>query len=299
MTTPLPLKIRYLWMAVRPRTLLAGIAPVMLGNALGVRDLRNLGADEIMIAAASLIGVVALQAAANLVNDVADASRGVDNAGRCGPTRMTQSGLLAAADLRRTYRLLFVVAIVAASFLACYGGLLVIGLALIGALAAYLYTGGPWPLSHLAMGELLAWFFFGPLAVAGCCYLHTHVWEGAALLLGSGSGLWAASLMAINNYRDRVSDGLVGKTTLAQLLPEPVARSLPVICQGASLFILLPYGISMHHTFMTALAVLALTLFSTKYVLPLLSGSAAAQNTALRDTMLGNFAYAVVLCALI
>ena len=292
-------KAQYLWMAIRPRTLLAGVAPVLLGNALGMQKLNSFGGSETMLILASLIGVISLQIAANLVNDVADAERGVDSANRLGPQRVTQSGLLKPSQVRWAYRIAFALALVAAMFLAFYGGFAIIVLAIIGALAAYLYTGGPWPLSHLAMGELLALVFFGPLAVAGCSYLHTHTVGAAEIILGAGCGLWAASLMAINNYRDRETDRLVGKRTLALLLPAPAGLLLPIVCQGVALFILFVYGMAVHHYFVTILSTAGLVLLTTKHILPLLKGAASAQNVALRATMLGNFAYAVVLCSLI
>ena len=295
----IPRKVRYMWLAVRPRTLAAGGAPVLLGNALGVRGLQAAGGAEIMIFLASLVGVVALQAGANLVNDVADASRGVDSAMRQGPLRVTQSGLLTASQVRWGYRAAFALAILAAMFLAFYGGVVIIALTMIGALFAYLYTGGPVPLSHLAMGELLAFVFFGPLAVAGCAYLHTHVWGATEILLGCGPGLWAASLMAINNYRDRATDRLANKRTLALLLPELAALEFPIVCQMAALVILFIYGVAVHHIFVAILTSLALSFYTVNHIRPLLKGSAAAQNAALSATMFGSFAYAVVLCILI
>src|SRR3712207_2193833 len=84
MVSPRPL-------AARPKTLPAAVAPVIGGTALAAADGRfALGAAAACFAVALL-----LQIAANFANDVFDYRRGADTSERLGPTRVTQSGLIA------------------------------------------------------------------------------------------------------------------------------------------------------------------------------------------------------------
>ena len=79
-------------LAARPATLPAAIAPVLAGSAAAtvVVDFR------IGPFVAALLGAIFIQIGANYANDLADFQRGADDAGRLGPTRATQAGLVSA-----------------------------------------------------------------------------------------------------------------------------------------------------------------------------------------------------------
>jgi 1,4-dihydroxy-2-naphthoate octaprenyltransferase len=78
-------------LAARPRTLGAAVIPVLAGGALAFAA-GNLDpmAMVLIIACAVLI-----QIATNYFNDAIDHAKGADTAERLGPTRVTNSGLLA------------------------------------------------------------------------------------------------------------------------------------------------------------------------------------------------------------
>ena len=82
---------RYLLLGMRPPTLLLGISPVIVGFSLAVAYRQSFsGSWQPFVIA--LAFVIALQGAANLVNDVKDAATGVDNESRVGPLRVVQAG---------------------------------------------------------------------------------------------------------------------------------------------------------------------------------------------------------------
>ena len=73
------------WRGARPRTLGAGIMPVLVGAAAaGHLVWWRLGA--------ALLVAVGLQVGVNLANDAFDGMKGVDTADRVGPPRLTQTG---------------------------------------------------------------------------------------------------------------------------------------------------------------------------------------------------------------
>ena len=217
-------------MAIRPKTLFAGLGPVILGLALAYHQLGN--QFNFFLAPWPLLVVLLLQAASNLINDYYDSKSGVDQKRKFGPPRAVSTGLLAAKEVKRAFITCLLLAFLIGVALSIYHAgwpLFILGVTSI--LFAYLYTGGPYPLSHLALGEVLALIFFGPVALCGTFYLETLSWQQSlnpyVMAHAFSCGSLASAIMAINNLRDRESDLSAGKFTLATFLTEKRARLLP------------------------------------------------------------------------
>jgi 1,4-dihydroxy-2-naphthoate octaprenyltransferase len=89
---------------------------------------------------------------------------------------------------------------------------------LIGVVSFYLaygYTGGPFPLAYLGLGELFVILFFGLVAVMGTVFVQLGEWRWEAALVGLQVGALSAMLITINNMRDVEEDRKTGKQTLA------------------------------------------------------------------------------------
>src|SRR5688572_23338902 len=142
-------------MAIRPPTLTAAIAPVVVGSAVAARDdLFRLGP-----ASGALLGALALQVAANLANDVSDFRRGADTPARVGPPRVTQLGLRSERQVLFGLWVAVGVATLAGLYLTWFAGWPVIAIGL-GSIAALLaYTGGPWPFGYRGLGEVFVFAF--------------------------------------------------------------------------------------------------------------------------------------------
>ncbi|CAA9551403.1 MAG: 1,4-dihydroxy-2-naphthoate polyprenyltransferase [uncultured Thermomicrobiales bacterium] len=208
-------------LAIRPKTLPAAIAPVVVGTALAARD------DGFAFAAALAAIAVALllQIAANLANDVFDFKRGADTADRVGPVRVAQAGLIPPARLLTATWAALAAATVPGLYLVWRGGwpLLVIGaLALVAAVA---YTGGPVPLGYLGLGDVAVFVFFGLVAVAGTYATQTRDFSALALAAAVPIGALATAILAVNNLRDVAGDRRAGKRTLAVRLGPDGARA--------------------------------------------------------------------------
>jgi 1,4-dihydroxy-2-naphthoate octaprenyltransferase len=201
-----------LWLqAIRPKTLWAGFSPVLIGAALARAD----GAYNSAVAWACLGVALSLQIGCNLANDYYDALSGADSATRLGPTRVTQAGLIAPAAVRRGFILAFAVSAILGLALTMRGGWPILVLLVASIASGILYTAGPWPLGYIGLGDLFAFLFFGPVAVAGTYYLITQTLPDHALLAGVGPGLFSVAILTVNNLRDIVSDRAAGKRTLA------------------------------------------------------------------------------------
>jgi 1,4-dihydroxy-2-naphthoate octaprenyltransferase len=207
---------------MRPRTWPASIVPVLVGLAVAA----SAGRVDPWVAIATLVSALALQVTTNLANDYWDHVRGIDHAERLGPVRATQAGLLAPEAVLRAVVLSLAVAVVAGVPLVVRGGLPIVAIGLASLLGAVAYSAGPYPLASLGLGELLAFVFFGLVAVAGTTYLHLGHVPVTALLAGAAVGAFAAAIMSVNNLRDIPTDGPAGKRTLAVRVGEERARVL-------------------------------------------------------------------------
>jgi len=198
-------------LAARPRTLGAALIPVVAGGALAI----SISAFDPLVSALVLASAVLIQIATNFFNDAIDHVKGADTAGRLGPTRVTSAGLLPA---RRVITGAFLTLALAALFalpLVLRGGGIILLVGLLSLLFAYAYTGGPFPLAYLGLGEIFVILFFGLIAVAGTFYLNTLAFSVAAILAGLQIGLHSSVLLAVNNLRDLETDRAANKKTLA------------------------------------------------------------------------------------
>ena len=248
-------------LAARPKTLSAAVAPVIMGTALALRDQ---GRIPWLYALAALAGAILIQIATNYINDALDFRRGADTSARLGPTRVTQAGLLSDKAVMRAAYGCFVIAALCGVPLIIRGGwpLLVIGLTSI--VAAYAYTGGPYPLAYHGLGELFVMIFFGIVAVGGTYYVLTLRYVVDALLAGIAIGALAVVILAINNLRDLPTDAASGKRTVAVRLGERGAR-LEIVA-----FTLLAYLLVAALAWMRADASLAFVFLSLPLALTLL-----------------------------
>jgi 1,4-dihydroxy-2-naphthoate octaprenyltransferase len=214
-------KLRPWVLASRPKTLAAAVAPVLVGTGLAVRER---GEVPWLYALCALLGAIFIQIGTNFVNDALDFKKGTDTAERLGPLRVTQAGLLTADAVLMGSYVCFAIAAVFGIPLILRGGwpLLVIGVTSI--LAAYAYTGGPFPLAYHGLGELFVMVFFGVVAVGGTYYVLMLRYSEEAVLCGVAMGSLAAVLLAINNLRDIHGDRASNKRTIAVRIGERGAR---------------------------------------------------------------------------
>ncbi|MDX2167840.1 MAG: 1,4-dihydroxy-2-naphthoate polyprenyltransferase [Deltaproteobacteria bacterium] len=210
-----------MWLlAIRPKTLSASVAPVLVGSAIALRE----GGFRWLPALAALSAALLLQIGANLVNDAADCARGADTAARRGPTRVTQAGLLSAAQVWRAAWLAFGAATVLGGYLVAVGGWPIALLGLAAIAAAWAYTAGPWPLAYHGLGEVFVFAFFGLAAVAGTTYVQSGALSPLALAAALPVGALVTAILVVNNTRDIDTDRVAGKRTLAVRLGAAAAR---------------------------------------------------------------------------
>lgn len=213
-------RVRAWILAIRPRTLPAAVAPVVVGTAMAIAD----KGFRFLPALAAMAGALLLQISVNLANDYFDYTKGVDTSQRLGPVRVTQSGLIPLARVKAAIIVTLGLAAAVGVYLVAVGRwpILLIGLASILSLLAY--SGGPYPLASHGLGDLFVFIFFGPVAMGGTYYVQTLYLTWQAILVAIPVGLLITAILVINNLRDINTDRNAGKYTLAVILGDLCAR---------------------------------------------------------------------------
>ncbi len=201
----------FLWIeGTRPKTLIATLSPVSVGAVVA----WSCGRLCLSILAVTLCCALLIQVGTNLANDYLDWVKGADSPDRQGPRRLAQSGLISVIALKRATLLCFGVGALLSLYLTWVGGWEIALLAALSITCGFLYTGGPYPLGYLGLGDGVVFLFFGPLATAGTAYLQLGTWSLTAALAGIAPGLLSTALLTANNLRDETSDRRAGKKTI-------------------------------------------------------------------------------------
>ena len=210
--------------AIRPRTLLVAISPVIVGATLGF--VRTGSID--LIAALLVFGAaVLMQVITNMQNDVGYTVRGGESSGtRTGLPRATANGWLSIGHVRAGIVLAALVATVLGLLLVAYRGWPVLAIGVSSLLAALAYMGGPRPIAYTPFGELTVFVFFGLVAVIGTDWVLTGSVGVISILAAVAIGGIAAAALAVNNHRDLAHDRLVGRRTFAVVFGEAGSQAL-------------------------------------------------------------------------
>lgn len=207
-----PSRARAWLLASRPATLPAAAVPVLVGTAAAIAAGAHF---KPLVFAVTLLSALFIQIGTNFANDYSDFHRGADHAGRLGPTRVTQSGLIDHDAVRRGIVVAFGIATVLGAYLAYIGGWPIIAIGLFSIICGLAYTGGPWPFGYHGLGDVFVFVFFGLIAVTGTAYLQLGTWSPLALIVSIPIGLLVTNILVINNLRDLPTDAAAGKHTLA------------------------------------------------------------------------------------
>jgi 1,4-dihydroxy-2-naphthoate polyprenyltransferase len=240
-----------LWIeAARPRTLVAGVVPVIVGTAAS-------GTFKPWRFAGALMVALSIQVGVNFANDYFDAVKGVDLPDRVGPRRLTAAGLVSSRAMLSAMLIAFGVASASGLAIAWKVGW---ELAVVGAVclaAALGYSGGPRPYGAAGLGELFVFVFFGVVATVGSAYVQTRSIVPAAVTASLPVGLLATALLVVNNLRDIETDHRSGKKTLAvKMGRERTGRMYSALVVGA--YLLLPLVVSSGGGLRAALPVFSL-----------------------------------------
>jgi 1,4-dihydroxy-2-naphthoate octaprenyltransferase len=173
------------------------------------------------------IGLIMAHATNNLVNDITDSWRGVDQGddafrAQYGPQPI-EHGLLTIRQMWVYAAVTGVVALACGIYLVIARGGYTWILLASGVFFVMLYT---WPLKHIGLGEISVLIVWGPLMIGGGYYVITGAWSWPAVLAGLPYALGATTVI-FGKHIDKVKgDQAKGIHTLPVILGERPSRYL-------------------------------------------------------------------------
>ena len=207
-------------LAARPKTLAAGVAPVLVASGLAAHE----GRFNVIPAILCLFFAVMAQVASNFANDYFDYIKKTDNEERLGPARAVSSGWIDPIQMLIGLAVVITVACFFGMGLVFYGGweMILVGVACIISLLAY--TAGPWPLAYHGLGDVFVLVFFGFVPVVFTYYVLVGSFSPEVFLAGAVVGLQSVNILVVNNYRDRDTDKKSNKKTSIVVFGEAFGR---------------------------------------------------------------------------
>ncbi|CAK9092423.1 UbiA prenyltransferase domain-containing protein 1, partial [Durusdinium trenchii] len=192
--------------ALRPWTFPAILGPQLVLLAVLKSVLRH-PLPGYTVVFALLVALIAIQAAANLVNSYMDFKKGIDKSETAGD-RTLVDGLVSFTTLK-------VLGLLCLGFWLCFFGWSVVatnysstvlGWATLGTCLALGYTAGPAPLKYLGLGDLTVLICFGPGVLAYSSEILVGSVPSAGLVLTLPAALYVVAILHANNYRDIEAD---------------------------------------------------------------------------------------------
>ena len=203
--------------AARPRTLPLALSCIGMGSFLAASRNKFDG----LIFLFCCLTTISLQVLSNLANDYGDSVHGADHAGREGPMRAVQSGIISSSEMKRAVAVFVVASLLCGItlLLLAFGWdlkalLFFFSLGVLCILAAVAYTVGRRPYGYIGLGDLSVLIFFGIVGVMGSLYLFTSTVAAIDVLPALSCGLFSMAVLNVNNIRDIDADRKAGKFSL-------------------------------------------------------------------------------------
>jgi len=218
----------------------------------------------------SVVAMVILHGASNILSDVHDYKRGLDKVATPVSGGVVR-GLISLNEARRASLVLFGVGLLMGLILAWFTGWILLVIGLVGLVIGVFYTtGSRINLKYNALGDLAVFMNFGILGALGSWYVQAGALSWIPVLWSVPMATLVIAILHANNWRDIKSDTGGRIITMASLLGDRRSlRYYAVLIYGPFIMVLslilvpyflLPTHTAMPFTFLLTLAALPLTL---------------------------------------
>lgn len=192
----------------------------------------------------ALLGVVLLQIAINLYNDVSDYCKLIDLPGTFGGSGAFDKGWFSAKEINTIARYCAALGVIAGIPALISFPLQILTIGIIGLLGTLFYSHPVYGLKYRALGDITVLLLCGPLLTAGFSIAAFGQLTPAVFFNGGMMGVLACGLLHINNLQDISIDRARGAETLAtkigynrsiQLLVSMYVFSFGLLCAAVAL----------------------------------------------------------------
>lgn len=206
-----------MWRVADPRITLASLAAMTLGAAAAARE----GPMSWAWLAATVLGIVAVEAAKNASGELFDFDSGTDLAVApedrspfSGGKRVLVDGLLTRGQTARVAATAYAIGCGLGLLIAAQRDVRVLWLGIAGVSCAWWYHARPVALSYRGWGELAVAACYGPLIASGTYLVQRGRFSPELLAASLPLGLLVAAFLWINELPDARADAGAGKRTL-------------------------------------------------------------------------------------
>ena len=211
------------WHLMRPHTLTASFAPVLLGTAIAAVEGYKL---NFFMFLAMLVASLLIQAATNMFNEYYDFKRGLDNENSVGIGGTIVRHGVAPRTIMIIALSFYFVAMLLGVYICANSSWWLVAIGLVCMLIGYLYTGGPFPIAYSPFGELVSGAVMGMGIVLISFFIQSKTVTSDAVLISVPSMILVGAIMLSNNIRDIVGDTEGGRKTLAILVGRSAAVNI-------------------------------------------------------------------------
>ncbi|XP_072162457.1 ubiA prenyltransferase domain-containing protein 1 homolog [Bemisia tabaci] len=219
------MKLSSYLLAIRPWSLSASLMPTLLGYTLA-HKLNPQNEHSLLILSLTLLTVISVHCAGNLVNTYFDYVKGIDN--RKSDDRTLVDHLLSKDEVVSFGGLVYAVGFIGCVCLSSLSPAKFEHLALVyfgGLSGSFLYTGGI-GLKYIALGDVLILIIFGPVSVLFAYMCQTGKLEWGGIYYALPLALNTEAILHSNNTRDLESDRRAKIVTLAIVLGHTLSHIL-------------------------------------------------------------------------
>ena len=146
------------WHLMRPHTLTASFAPVLLGTAIAAVEGYEL---NLWMFLAMLVASLLIQAATNMFNEYYDFKRGLDNENSVGIGGTIVRHGVAPRTIMIIALSFYLIAMILGVYICAKSSWWLVAVGLVCMLIGFLYTGGPFPIAYSPFGELVSGVVMG------------------------------------------------------------------------------------------------------------------------------------------
>ena len=211
------------WHLMRPHTLTASFAPVLLGTAIAAAEGYEL---NFWMFLAMLIASLLIQAATNMFNEYYDFKRGLDNENSVGIGGTIVRHGVAPRTIMIIALSFYLIAMILGVYICANSSWWLVAIGPVCMLIGYLYTGGPFPIAYSPFGELVSGAVMGMGIVLISFFIQTKTVTLDAILISVPSMILVGAIMLSNNIRDIVGDTEGGRKTMAILVGRGAAVNI-------------------------------------------------------------------------